>query len=223
MISSWFDLELRYRIVPDQITRNRRCVVKARLVALIVGSSLAATGLGALLPYLYTAIAQTRGLGDAVGALTFVAVALGSLAAAPIAGRLADGRHPVLVASSSRVALGAGVLLLGLAISVASTLAAAVLIGIAYAVTQPAISVLLFVVRVGLRRTAPGNFCRAIHRGQPGAGARWLRGRPDRRPLHAQRRPADLHHRRPGRTGEWTRRGARRPRRSGDLDRRRRR
>ena len=32
--------------------------MKARLVALIVGSSLAATGLGALLPYLYTDIAH---------------------------------------------------------------------------------------------------------------------------------------------------------------------
>ncbi len=117
--------------------------VKARLVALIVGSSLAATGLGALLPYLYTAIAQTRGLGDAVAALTFVAVALGSLAASPLAGRLADGRHPVAVASSSRAILGLSVLALGFASAVWSTLLAAVAIGIAYALTQPAISVLL--------------------------------------------------------------------------------
>lgn len=112
-------------------------------MALIMGSSLAATGLGALLPYLYAAIAQTRGLGNTVAALTFVAVAVGSLAASPIAGRLADGRHPVLVASSSRAVLGVAVLALGLVSAAWSTLVAAVAIGIAYAITQPAISVLL--------------------------------------------------------------------------------
>jgi MFS family permease len=117
--------------------------VKARLVTLIVGSSLAATGLGALLPYLYTAIAQTRGLGSAVAALTFVAFALGSLVAAPIAGRLADGRHPVFVAAGARAVMGVSVLALGFTTSAGSTLGAAAVAGVAYALTQPAISVLL--------------------------------------------------------------------------------
>ena len=43
--------------------------MQARLVTLIVGSSLSATGLGALLPYLYTDIARTRGLGGGIAVL----------------------------------------------------------------------------------------------------------------------------------------------------------
>jgi MFS family permease len=117
--------------------------VKARLTALIVGSSLAATGLGALLPYLYSDIATTRGFGGLVAALTFIAFSLGSLAAAPAAGRLADGRHPVVVAATSRVLMAAGVLALGMTTTASLTLAAAALAGMAYALTQPSINVLL--------------------------------------------------------------------------------
>src|SRR6202000_2946276 len=120
-----------------------RCAVQARLVALIVGSSLAATGLGALLPYLYTDIATTRGFGGLVAALTFIAFSLGSLVAAPAAGRLADGRHPVFVAATSRVLMALGVLALGVTSTASLTLAAAALAGMAYALTQPSINVLL--------------------------------------------------------------------------------
>jgi MFS family permease len=117
--------------------------VNARLVTLIIGSSIAATGLGALLPYLYTDIATTRQLGGAVAALTFTVFALGSLVAAPLAGRLADGPHPLFVAASSRILMALGVLGLGFASSATATLAAAAVAGVAYSLTQPAISVLV--------------------------------------------------------------------------------
>ncbi len=117
--------------------------MNARLVALIAGSSLAATGLGAMLPYLYTDIATTRGLGGAVAALTFIAFALGSLVVSPLSGRLADGRHPVAVASGARALMAVGVLGLGFTTDAVTTLAASALAGIAYALTQPAINVLL--------------------------------------------------------------------------------
>ncbi|MBV9592859.1 MAG: MFS transporter [Actinobacteria bacterium] len=114
-----------------------------RLVALIAGSSLASAGWGAILPYLYADIDGTRHLGGFVAAATFTAFALGSLLAAPVAGRLADGRSPVLVASLSRVALAIGVLALGLTSAAAAVWLAAAFTGAAVAVTQPAIGVLL--------------------------------------------------------------------------------
>lgn len=117
--------------------------MNTRLMTLIIGSSIAATGLGALLPYLYTDIATTRQLGGGVAALTFTVFALGSLVAAPIAGRLADGGRPLLVAATSRVLMAAGVLALGFTAETLPTLGAAAVAGFAYALTQPAISVLV--------------------------------------------------------------------------------
>ena len=114
-----------------------------RLVTLIFGSSLASTGLGALMPYLYSDIATTRHLGGAVAAMTFTAFAVGSLIATPWSGRLADGAHPVLVASASRVLMAAGVLMLGFTDSAWAILLTSALIGVAVALTQPAIGVLV--------------------------------------------------------------------------------
>jgi MFS family permease len=112
-------------------------------MTLILGSSLESVGIGAFLPYLYTDIATTRHLGGAVAAMTFTVFAAGSLLAAPIAGRLADGRRPVLVASASQLAMAAGLLGLGFAQSALMIWAIAGLTGMALALTQPAIGVLL--------------------------------------------------------------------------------
>jgi MFS family permease len=117
--------------------------VNKRLVTLIIGSSLASTGLGAFLPYLYTDIATTRHLGGAVAAMTFTAFAVGSLITSPLAGRLADGRHPVLVASVSRLVMAVGLLALGFTDSAWTIWATAALTGIAVALTQPSIGVLI--------------------------------------------------------------------------------
>jgi MFS family permease len=117
--------------------------VNKRLVTLIVGSSLASTGVGAFMPYLYTDIATTRHLGGAVAAITFTAFALGSLLATPFAGRLADGPRPVLVASSSRALMGVGLLALGFTQTAWTIWLASALTGIAFALTQPAVGVLL--------------------------------------------------------------------------------
>ncbi len=114
-----------------------------RVAALIAGSSLASGGWGAVLPYLYTDLATTRHLGGFVAAATFTAFALGSLVAAPMAGRLADRRSPVLVAALSRLALAFGVLALGFTSTASSVWLAAAITGAAVAVTQPAIGVLL--------------------------------------------------------------------------------
>ena len=116
---------------------------RGRLAVLIIGSALASAGYGAVLPYLYTDIATTRGLGGLAAAMTFTAFALGSLVAAPFAGRLADGRSPVLVAASSRLALAVAMIALGWAANAPAVWLASAAVGAAVATTQPAISVLL--------------------------------------------------------------------------------
>jgi MFS family permease len=116
---------------------------RGRLVVLIVGSALASAGYGAVLPYLYADIATTRGLGTVTAAMTFTAFALGSLIAAPFAGRLADGRRPVVVAALSRLALAVAMLGLGWASNAPCVWLASAAVGSAVAVTQPAVAVLL--------------------------------------------------------------------------------
>ena len=114
-----------------------------RLAVLIIGSSLASAGYGAVLPYLYADIANTRGLGGLAAAVTFTAFALGSLIAAPFAGRLADGRSPVLVAALSRLGLAVAMIGLGWATNAPMVWLASAGVGAAVAVTQPAVAVLL--------------------------------------------------------------------------------
>lgn len=114
-----------------------------RLAVLIGGSALASAGYGAVLPYLYADIADARHLGGATAAITFTAFALGSLLAAPMAGRLADRRSPVLVAAVSRLALAVFLLGLGWASSAGTVWLASAGVGAAVAVTQPAVGVLL--------------------------------------------------------------------------------
>jgi MFS family permease len=114
-----------------------------RLAVLIVGSSLASAGYGAVLPYLYADIATTRGLGGVAAAVTFTAFALGSLVAVPFAGRLADGSSPVLAAALSRVGLAVAMLALGWASNAPMVWLASAGVGAAVAVSQPAVAVLL--------------------------------------------------------------------------------
>jgi MFS family permease len=114
-----------------------------RLAAVIGGSSLAVVGYGAVLPYLYTDIADARGLGGMAAAGMFTAFAVGSLLATPAAGRLADQRDPAVVATWARLVVAAAVALLAFAPSAGLVWLAAALYGAAYAATQPAVQVLL--------------------------------------------------------------------------------
>lgn len=114
-----------------------------RTAVLIGGSSLATAGYGAVLPYLYSDVAQARGLGGAAAAGMFTAFALGSLATTPVAGRLADRRDPVLVAALARLGVVVAILALAAAATTATVWLAAAAYGAAVAATQPAIQVLL--------------------------------------------------------------------------------
>ena len=114
-----------------------------RLAVLIAGSSLASAGWGSVLPFLYSDIAGARHLGATVAAMTFTAFALGSLLAAPAAGRLADRRSPVSVAAVARLLIAIAVIALALAQSALTVWAAAAALGAAVALSQPAIQVIL--------------------------------------------------------------------------------
>jgi MFS family permease len=92
---------------------------------------------------MYGDIADARGFGGAAAATTFSAIAVGSLLAAPLAGRWADRNNPVRVAAGARVALALAVLALGFANSVATVWLAAAAVGAAVAVSQPAVQVIL--------------------------------------------------------------------------------
>ena len=114
-----------------------------RLTLLLVGASLGAVGWGAVLPFLYADVAQARGFGASVAAITFTAFALGALIAAPLAGQLADRARPVLVATAGRIGIVASTLSLMLADNATALWTAAFGYGAALAVLQPAVSVLV--------------------------------------------------------------------------------
>src|SRR4051812_21590893 len=126
--------------------RSKDMFVRAshrRLGLLILGASLGAVGWGAVLPFLYADVAEARGLGASVAAATFTAFAVGALVAAPVAGRLADRGQPVIVATAARLAMVLALLGLTWSGGVAGLLSAALAYGAAYAMVQPAVSVLL--------------------------------------------------------------------------------
>jgi MFS family permease len=123
-----------------------------QLGLLIAGVSLGSVGWGAVLPFLYADVSQARGLGPSVAAGTFTAFALGALAAAPVAGRLADRLRPVTVATAARVAMVGALLALTVADTAATLWAAALAYGAAYAVVQPAVSVLVLELTPRWRR-----------------------------------------------------------------------
>lgn len=127
-------------------------MVIRRLPVLLVGSSLGAVGWGAVLPYLYADITVVRGLGPTTAAITFSAFALGALAAAPLAGRLADGPRPVAVATVARMALAATIVGLMWAGSSVSIWVMAFAYGAALAAIQPAVQVLVLAASAPHRR-----------------------------------------------------------------------
>ncbi|MDR2254584.1 MAG: MFS transporter [Arthrobacter sp.] len=69
--------------------------MRARL--LILASAIGSLGWGAVLPYQYAYAAETRGWGPLIAAAASSVFSIGALVAAPLAGRLADRFHPVLV------------------------------------------------------------------------------------------------------------------------------
>lgn len=123
-----------------------------RLALVIGGASVGSVGWGAVLPFLYADVAQARGLGGSVAALTFTAFALGALMAAPVAGRLADRLPPVLVVTGARVGMLVSLLGLTFADRPLPLWSAAFAYGAAYAIVQPAVSVLVLELTPARRR-----------------------------------------------------------------------
>lgn len=116
---------------------------RGRLAALIIGSALSSAGYGAVLPYLYADIATTRGLGGLAAAMTFTAFAVGSLVAAPVAGRLADTHSPARVAALARLTMALALLGLAYASGAPEIWLAAAAVGATIAMSQPSVAVLL--------------------------------------------------------------------------------
>ncbi|MHA3701779.1 MFS transporter [Jatrophihabitans sp. YIM 134969] len=124
----------------------------SRLIALLVGSSLGAVGWGAVLPYLYADVADARGFGATAAAVTFTAFALGALVASPIAGRLADRANPVLVATLARLLLVLTILAIMLGQSELAVWSAAFGYGVALALNQPSVQVMVLALTPAVRR-----------------------------------------------------------------------
>ncbi|SDI82802.1 Sugar phosphate permease [Frankineae bacterium MT45] len=116
---------------------------RGKVAVLLIGSSLASGGWGAVLPFIYSDISTTRHLGGMVAAATFIAFAIGSLLAAPSAGAAADRGNPVRVATTARLVMALSVLALGLSTSAIGVWYSAAALGAGVAFTQPSVSVLL--------------------------------------------------------------------------------
>jgi MFS family permease len=114
-----------------------------RTLVLLSGGALATAGWGTVFPFLYADIATARGLGAGVAAGTFTAFAVGSIAATPVAGSLADRSNPTVVAVLARIALAMFTLQLAFARSASEIWLAAAAFGAALALAQPAIQVIL--------------------------------------------------------------------------------
>jgi len=123
-----------------------------RLALVIGGASVGSVGWGAVLPFLYADVAQARGLGASVAAVTFTAFALGALLAAPVAGHLADRLPPALVATGARAAMIMALIGLTYATTALPMWSAALAYGAAYATVQPAVSVLVLDLTPAARR-----------------------------------------------------------------------
>ena len=114
-----------------------------RTLVLLSGGALATAGWGAVFPFLFADIATARGLGAGVAAGTFTAFALGSVAAAPVAGWLADRSNPTVVAVLSRVGMAFFTGGLALVHGIWSVWLVAAGFGATLALAQPAIQVIL--------------------------------------------------------------------------------
>jgi MFS family permease len=151
----YFDIESLISNLVQQITRPYEGVpVRSglgRTLVLLSGGALAIAGWGAVFPFLYSDIATARGMGAVVAAGTFTAFAMGSIGAAPIAGWLADRSNPTIVAVLARIALAMTIAALAIAATPVTVWLAAGSFGVAYALAQPAIQVIL------LARTPPAR------------------------------------------------------------------
>jgi MFS family permease len=114
-----------------------------RTLVLLSGGALATAGWGAVFPFLFADISNARGLGAGVAAGTFTAFALGSIAAAPAAGWLADRANPTVVAVAARIGLALFTLLLAFVATPVSIWLVAAGFGAALALSQPAVQVIL--------------------------------------------------------------------------------
>ncbi len=110
---------------------------------LVIASTVSMVGWGAVLPYQYAYVAQTRGWGSMVAALAATLFSVGALVAAPFAGRLADAMPPARVAVAAKVlsALATGAMIV--AGSPLTFLLAMLVFGMSIAAAVPAQSVLV--------------------------------------------------------------------------------
>ena len=115
--------------------------MRARL--LILASALAMLGWGTVLPYQYAYAASTRGWGSLVAAAASSLFSVGALLAAPIGGRLADRRSPVVVAVAAKAVAAAGAASLIWAGSPVAFLAGMFVFGLGITAAAPAQSVLV--------------------------------------------------------------------------------
>src|SRR6478672_9370795 len=115
--------------------------MRARL--LILASAVAMLGWGTVLPYQYAYAATTRGWGSLVAAAASSLFSVGALLAAPIGGRLADRRSPVVVAVAAKAVAAAGAASLIWAGSPVAFLAGMFVFGLGITAAAPAQSVLV--------------------------------------------------------------------------------
>ncbi|MDN5798037.1 MAG: MFS transporter [Intrasporangium sp.] len=114
-----------------------------RAKLLILASSIGMLGWGAVLPYQYAYVADTRGWGSLAAAAAASLFSVGALVAAPVAGRLSDRFDPVRVAVLAQLLGAAGVASLALSDSPATFLAGMFVFGLGLTAAVPAKQVLV--------------------------------------------------------------------------------
>jgi MFS family permease len=108
-----------------------------------LGNTLSAFGNGFTVPFLFVYVAQVRGLGAGAAGVVLSAFAVTALAVLPFTGRAIDRGGPLSVLLTGSVAAAFGAMGLGLATSVATAVAASVVMGAGIAIIQPALATLI--------------------------------------------------------------------------------
>lgn len=121
--------------------RREGIVHRAQLVT--AASFAGNLGWGMILPFQYAYVVDARHWGTTAGVLTGTLFCLGAVAAAPLAGRLADRRSPGRLAAGWQAAAAGACLVMGSASSAWLFLAAMLAFGAAVSAATPTLQVLL--------------------------------------------------------------------------------